>query len=107
VLVLLQRLGNFARAHPLWLLAEQVEQPLAGSGATDVNDVADHGPQGCGGIEVQGQLLLAFDIAPGHQEGCLCLSALALQDERAIHPPVIPIEPVISSSMSLEPVLRR
>jgi len=64
VLVLLQRLGDFARAHPLWLLAEQVEQPLAGSVATDFCGVADHGPQVCGGIEVQGQLLLASDIAP-------------------------------------------
>jgi hypothetical protein len=107
VLVLLQRLGEFAWAHSLWLLAEQVEQPMAGSGATDFSDAADHGPQGCGGIEVQGQWLLAFAIAPSHQVGCLCLSTFALQDERAIHPPVMPIELVISSSMSLELVLHR
>jgi hypothetical protein len=50
---------------------------------------------------------LKYLIVPGHKEGCLCLSALALQEELAIYPLVMLIESVISSSMSLEPVLRR
>ena len=88
MIVLPKRVGDLTWAHSIeTLLAEQVENLLARSGTSDFIGVADHGPQRCDNIEAQGQLLLAFDIAPGHKECPLGLPTLAFQDERPVDRP--------------------
>jgi hypothetical protein len=88
VIVLLQRPGNVTGTHALLvvccLLPQQVEDLPARPGATHLLGAAQEPPLRGLGLEAQGQFLLALDIAPGHEEGCVHLPALALEDQRAI-----------------------